>query len=307
MKRAETPSVPIEPLPLKELVAVLLASFGLPFGLAVLWERNARRITETEQLKQFGLPFVVEVAALPSGRKLDQRTMSPRTNVALKVFEESVDSLRTSLLLGEKRNPLQVILIASGASAEGKTSVAAQLTVAMARVSTEPVLLIDADMRSSDLQRILGVSCEYGLADVLRGACQADQAIVRDWDEHIHILTGGELRGSPHKLVANGAFEDLLNQLRRTYGRIIIDSPPILSASESLVMAEYADATLLCAMRGHSRMQSYMMAHERLAGIGVWPAGGVLNRVHIRQYTHVYEASAYDSTLAPDALAESST
>jgi len=307
MKRADTPSVPIESLPWKQLAAVLLASFGLPFGLAMLWERNVRRITDTEQLKQFGLPFVAEVAALPSGKKFDRRTTSPRTNVALNMFEESIDSLRTSLLLGERRNAQKVILIASGASAEGKTSVAAQLTVAMARVSTEPVLLIDADMRSPDLHRIFGVSGKQGLADVLRGACSVDQAVVRDWDEHVHILPAGELRGSPHKLLGNGAFENLLNHLQGTYGRIIIDSPPILFASESLVMAKHADATLLCAMRRQSRMQRFKLAHERLTGIGVWPAGVVLSGVPQRRYSSDYGAYAYHNAQAREALVESST
>jgi len=301
MKRADTPSAPLQSLPLKQMALALLLSFGLPFAPAVLWERTARRVMDAKQLKQLDLPFVAEVAALPTEGKMDQRGKAHRANLALNMFEESVDSLRTSLLLAERRNPLQVVLVASAISGEGKTSIASQLAVSMGRASTEPTLLIDADMRSPDIHRIFDLSSEHGLANVLSGSCQVEEAIERGWNENVHILPAGMLQSNPHELFGNGAFEDLLNRVRTRYRRIIIDSPPILSASESLMMAKHADATLLCVMRDHSRLQQLERAHERLEGIGVWPVGAVLSGMPLRRYAYAYGAYAYNSARTGEA------
>ncbi len=156
-----------------------------------------------------------------------------------------------------------------------------------------PTLLIDGDMRSPDLHHIFQVQGDPGLAEVLGDRCELESAINRDWSEHVHILPAGKMNKSPHKLVGSSRFKQLLNDARANYRYVIVDTPPILAASESLVMARDADATLVCAMRDISRESHVRMSYQRLLSVGVTPVGTVLNGVPLRQYARRYGSYTY--------------
>jgi capsular exopolysaccharide synthesis family protein len=142
--------------------------------------------------------------------------LSRRVSRALRHFEESVHSLRTYLALSEPLTGMKVLAVTSSISQEGKTSVATQLALSYSK-STGRVLLIDGDMRSPDVHRIFDMERGQGLADVLQGEVSLRDAINRQWSEDIHILPAGVLAADPHRLVAGGAFEKLLDELRDEY------------------------------------------------------------------------------------------
>lgn len=129
---------------------------------------------------------------------------------------------------------------------------------------------------------------EHGLAQVLAGECSLDDAIVTSWSSYVHLLPAGVLRSSPHKLLGNGGLRSLLSKVRATYKHIVVDTSPVLSASESLVMAKAADATLLCTMRDISRLDQVQKAYERLVNTGARPLGTVLNGVPTNRYVYLY-------------------
>jgi polysaccharide biosynthesis transport protein len=186
-----------------------------------------------------------------------------------------------------------VLVVTSAVSGEGKTSVASQLAVSIARSSGEPTLLIDADMRSPDIHNVFDIENEPGLAQVLSHECSAKDAIVTSWSKYVHILPAGVLEASPHKLLGDGALRALLDEARKNYRHIVIDTSPILSASESLVLAKAADATLLCAMKGSSRIDQVQRAYERLVNTGARPLGTVLNGVPTGRYAYLYGIYSY--------------
>jgi Mrp family chromosome partitioning ATPase len=103
----------------------------------------------------------------------------------------------------------------------------------------------------------------------------------------VFVLPAGFLEGSPHRLL-NGSFADLLQQLRTRYRHIVIDTPPLLPASEALVMARAADATVLCMRRDYSRLDQVQDAHERLEAAKVHVLGGVLNGIPLSHYSRKY-------------------
>ena len=211
----------------------------------------------------------------------------------LGLFEESIDTLRTGLVLSAHDQPLEVIAVASAVSGEGKSSVASQLAVSLARASGGPVLLIDGDMRSPDLHRIFEIPVEPGLADVLEQRIELDKAICRSWSEQVHILPAGKLEKSPHKLLGSGAFDRIIQQARQQYRYVVLDTPPVLAAGEAMVMARQADGTLICAMRDVSREMHVKMTYQRLMAVGARPLGTVLNGVPVRQYAKRYGSYAY--------------
>jgi capsular exopolysaccharide synthesis family protein len=294
MKRAVTPLKPVEPLPLRNLTLAIFASFCLPFGVAVLWEHSIRRISNSEQLERHAqLYTVAEVVKLPLRTRVMGLRPSRRTLKDVSLFEESIDSLRTSLVLPEDFKNLRVLAVASAIHGEGKTSVASQLAVSIARSCGERTLLIDADMRLPDIHRIFQIPNEPGLSKVLDHLYSVEEAIDTSWSEYVHFLPAGKLHKSPHNLLGSGALDALLDTVRASYRYIIIDTPPILSASEALVIAKAADGTILCARRGYSREAQIRIAHERLAAAGAQTIGAVLNAVPTRQYAHRYGSYAY--------------
>jgi capsular exopolysaccharide synthesis family protein len=290
---ATVPEVPLELLPWRPLLVAILSSLALPFGFCALWEKSVRRVTSVEQLQQqAALPVIGEIARLPH-RQTRRPDAARSLDYELGVFEESVDSLRTGLVLSREYRPLRILAVSSAVSGEGKSSVASQLAVSLARSAGRAILLIDGDMRSPDLHRIFQIPLQPGLADVLAGGQAISECIHRGWSEHVHILPAGRLGRSPHKLVGSERFSQLLRWARKHYRYVVIDTPPILAASESMVMARAADATLICAMRDVSREDHVRLTYQRLLAVGARPIGTVLSGVPTRQYARRYGSYVY--------------
>src|SRR6185503_2028024 len=123
------------------------------------------------------LPVVGEISMLPPATGLiGNNRIGISRNASL--FRESIDSLRTGLILSHGFADMHVLAVTSAMSAEGKSSVASQLAVSIARFTREPTLLIDGDMRRPDIQNIFELSLNPGLAEVLSRTCSLDEAIV---------------------------------------------------------------------------------------------------------------------------------
>jgi capsular exopolysaccharide synthesis family protein len=268
--------------------------FLIPFGLAVGWELLVRRVSDAERLEQdVQLPVIGEIARLPTRRGRSYAFGGGNPLREMDVFEESVDSLRTSLVLGESMQDMRVILVTSAVPSEGKTCVSVQLAVSLARASGKRTLLVDADMRAPDIHHLLDLPLEPGLSDVLTGDCTLEDAVQTDFSDRIHVLTAGQIQTSPHRLVGNGTLKKMFEEFRDNYDYVVIDSPPVLAVSEALVLARHADASLLCAMRDNSRIDQVRRAYDRLVGSGAKPAGVVLNGVPLHTYARRYGTYDY--------------
>jgi capsular exopolysaccharide synthesis family protein len=289
LQLAEAPQGPVEAIPLKKMLMAGLAGFFLPFGLAVGWERLARRVNNLTDLEQESQIAVLgEVAKFPLQMRPSPRISNPQPNADMQVFEESIDTLRTNIVLSEDLQGVRVLAVTSATQHEGKTSVASQLALSLARGSGELVLLIDADMRSPDVHRVFQVPLKPGLAGVLKQECTLDSAIVKDAMKLVHILPAGQLSHNPYRLLANGAWEAFLASIPAEYRFVVVDTPPVLAANETLALARGADAALICAMRAFSRSDQVRLVLDRFAASGIRPAGMVLNGVPLRSYTYRY-------------------
>jgi len=172
---------------------------------------------------------------------------------------EQFRSLRTQIYQFRDQAPLKSILVCSGLPAEGKTFVAANLAISLARNRNHTVLLIDADMRKSSLHKLIGAHSTPGLAEYLGGTAQVSEIMQRNQHSRIHIqdrpwqfpeltfIPAGEGGDHSSELVANHRFEELLSTLSPYFDWIIIDSPPILPVADSIDLARVADSVLLVA------------------------------------------------------------
>jgi polysaccharide biosynthesis transport protein len=288
-KMADDQILPVQKIPIPQMSLAGLAGMCLPLLLVVGWEWVARRVSDSEQIElHTHLPVLGEIARLPARSEKSPGSALRRSGRNPGLFEESIDGLRTCLVLSESFRDMQALAITSASNSEGKTSIAIQLAVSIARASGQRVLLIDGDMRSPDIHRLLQMRHGPGLAEVLSHECPTQDGIVTDWSDSVHVMPAGRLSASPHKLLGNGEWKEVLDELRQIYRYIVIDTPPILPASESLVLARAADVCLVCAMRDVSRIDRVRRSSERLVAAGARPVGVVLNGVPTHEYTYNY-------------------
>jgi capsular exopolysaccharide synthesis family protein len=288
LQAAIAPKTPLQKLPMKMMLLASAAAMACPFLLAFAWEWRTQRLSDSHQLAVFStVPVVAEIASFPARARSSHRALPRSVTRALRHFEESVHSLRTYLSLSRSLNDVRVLAVTSSISQEGKTSVAAQLALSFSR-SSGRVLLIDGDLRAPDVHKMFDIERGPGLAEVLQGEVSAAEAIHTEWSADIHILPAGRLKCDPHQLIGSGEVEKLVAQLRQQYATIIIDTPPVLAASEALVLAKTADATLLCTMRDVSRLTQVKQTYNRLIDSGARPVGAVFSGVPMASYYRTY-------------------
>lgn len=297
LKQADPVLNPTTEYPWKPLLLGVVASFLAPFGLAIGWERFVERISHSEQIEdEAQLPIIGEIASLPRRVKSSRTTLGSSEKQSVLVYQESFDNLRTLLVLAEELKDAQVLAVTSALNNEGKTSVAVQLAASLARATTDRVLLVDGDMRSPDVHRVLQMPSSPGLAEVLAGESTFEDAIAGGWRENVDVLPAGRLRGVPHMLVGGNTLPDVLARARGAYRFVVIDTPPILAASEALVFAKAADATLLVTMRDVSRIAQVQQAYQRLVASGANAIGAVLNGVPTRRDAYRYGHYGYSTS-----------
>jgi protein-tyrosine kinase len=172
---------------------------------------------------------------------------------------EQFRGLRSQIYQFLDQGPLKTILVSSGMPSEGKTFVAANLAMNLARNKSHNILLIDADLRSPSLHTILGAPNVPGLAEYLAGAAEINDILQRN--QNSSIVEAGNLRSIPNitfipggmagdnasELVANHRIEELIATLSPHFDLILVDSPPVLVFADAVDIARAADAVLLVA------------------------------------------------------------
>jgi polysaccharide biosynthesis transport protein len=288
-QHARQPTRPVQPIPYKQLLLACAGAFAVPLGLALLREITVRRISDIEQLAQSsGLRVLGEVVTLPVRMvAMSPNQLSKRLRRETYIYAESINSLRTNLALAEGLNR-QVLVVTSAAAGEGKTSIAVSLAMSIANASEQPTLIIDGDLRSPFVASMLRAKNHPGLFEVLSNSCSLDDAIQPIGGNGLHVLPAGHATKSTHRVLGMEDVSRLLDQLRGRFPAIVIDTPPILGASESLVLAKAADAVLFCSLSGVSQAKQVRLAIERLHHAHANVAGAVLSGTSAKRYQYVY-------------------
>lgn len=196
-------------------------------------------------------------------------------NGAFPPSAEAYSTLRTSLLLARESSP-RVLLVASAAGGEGKTTTAVNSAVALARCGAT-VLLIDGDMRLPRCHETLNLPLEPGLSDFLGGKMPIEP--IQETDiANLSLLSAGRLVANPTELLTSGMMPKLLRHARERFDFIVIDSPPLLAVSDGLLLANLADGVMVVADTSRSRRDHLRIAVQLLRQTGAIPLGAVLNR-----------------------------
>jgi protein-tyrosine kinase len=158
---------------------------------------------------------------------------------------EEFRTLRSRLYQIRERQPLKKLMVSSALPKEGKSFVSTNLAQAMVRQHGRKALLIDADLRASQLHRTLGTNATPGLAEYLLGETDEIGAMQRGPMENLFFIPAGRLVSNPAELLANGRLKFLLSKVEALFDWIIIDSPPAVPISDAGLLAAYCDGVLM--------------------------------------------------------------
>lgn len=203
---------------------------------------------------------------------------------------EAYRQLRTSVLLSSAGGAPKTLLVTSSQPAEGKTTTAVNTATILAQTGAN-VLILDADMRRPRLHSIFGLENRVGLSTILANKMSEAEmlALVHQHEESgLYVLTSGAIPPNPAELLGSEQMYRLVAALEGTFTHIIIDSPPVASFTDGVLLSSMADGVLLVVHGGRASRAVVRRSRQLLQDVGAKIFGVVLNNVNLRSQDYYY-------------------
>jgi capsular exopolysaccharide synthesis family protein len=205
---------------------------------------------------------------------------------------EAFRGVRTAIYFSTQGKGHKVIQITSPSEGHGKSTLAANLAVSIAQ-SGNRVLLIDADLRKPRLHKMFGIGPGAGLVSIIAGKAEIADAVKSTCVPELSLLPCGPVPANPSELLTSSRFSELLETIREQYDFVIVDTPPLLAASDSSVVAARADGVLLNIRLTKNGRPQAERSREMLHALGATVLGVVVTGGDARggatQFLYGYE------------------
>lgn len=321
---AMIPSTPSRPAKARNIALSFLVGLVGGIGLALLREYLDNTVKTPDDVESLArLPSLAVVPAftgedgnvrrgrflsVPSNNGHDKRIELVAQHLPKSQMSEAFRALRTALLLSQADHPPQAILVTSALPREGKTTAAANLAVTLAQLG-DRTLLIDADLRKPGVGRLLNLTDgKYaGLSSYLAGVSSLELVTVPHPSiPNLVAIPTGPLPPNPADLLSSHKLGDALRQLRSQYKFIVIDSPPIMAATDAVILSVQADGVLLVVRSGETPKEAFTRAKDLLMSVKCHLLGVVLNAVDSSapDYYYSYRYYPYSDGYGPQEAAE---
>ncbi len=311
---AIAPDGPIGPNRARTVFIALFLSLGLGVGLALLLEYLDDTVHSTDEVERLlHLPALAVIpSALGNGRRrllggpgaLQKRNGSPGDNPELLMnvdgrspLAESYRHLRTSVLLSTAGRAPRSLLITSSLPGEGKTTTAVNTAVSLAQTGAS-VVIIDADMRRPRLRSIFGLSDRAGLSSILSSELSEAEVLALVSKEEVtglHVLTAGPIPPNPAELLGSDQMRRLMATLQSNFKHVVVDSPPVSSFTDGVLISSMVDGVLLVVHGGKSSRHVVKRSRQLLQDVGAKIFGVVLNNVNLQSHDYYYYQRYYGS------------
>jgi polysaccharide biosynthesis transport protein len=310
---ALAPSSPSRPQKFRNIILACLVGLVGGVGLALFREYLDNTVKSPDDVEALtGLPSLAVVPSLPGlpstqGRlsrlareAAPQSASGPRVELLSYIqpksqISEAFRALRTSLLLSQADHPPQVILVTSALPREGKTTAAVNLAVTLAQLG-DRTLLMDSDLRKPGIRRALNLTGgkEVGLSSYLAGVSTLDEVMMpHPTINNLVALTTGPVPPSPADLLSSHRMREAITELRHKFKFVVIDSPPVMAATDAVILSALTDGVLLVVRSGETPKEAFTRTRDLLAAVKCRLLGVVLNAVDSSAPDYYYSYRYY--------------
>lgn len=293
VKEAAAPQAPAKPrVKLNLLLGLVMGLFGgIGFAFFIEYLDNTIKSPDDAE-KRFGIS-VLGIVELYNKKKHGMIEDAMQID-AFSTFAESYKAIRSGVLLSSVDSPPKRILVSSMSVKEGKTTTTANLAMTIAQVDFK-VLVIDADLRKPQMHKFFGIDNFKGLSTYLCGV--SDMDIIVDLPEKgISVIPSGPMPPNPSELLSSERLKELLAAVENKYDLIILDSPPLLQVTDSLILSKIVDGTILVAHAGKTTYDFFSRGVNSLKDIKSNILGMVINAMDIKKskyYNYGYYYHSY--------------
>ncbi len=281
--------------PNKSKLVLMAFGFGLALSMGVptLLMFADSTVNRLEQLETHTGLKGLGVIPLTDSATLEDIFRSPVLESHVPSFLlENFRIVRNNLSPSGKADGSQVLMITSARPGEGKTSLAANLAWSFHTMG-EKTLLVDCDLRRGRVAVVTRSSNLVGMSKLLTGEASSKDAILATERAGLDVIPRGPIISGATELLCQHQFEDLINQWRGQYDRIILDTPPVLGLGETSGIQRVADGVILVVRAHKTRTKDVSDAVEMLHRAGANLFGFVLNAVDLSKMANHYNYYYY--------------
>lgn len=286
LESAALPGAPVSPRPMLNLAIALTLGLLLALGYALLRTTLDRRLRSPEDVRaRVGVPVVATIPAAPTLRTERGRPAAlaaqSGSDIAGAAAAEAFRKLRTNLMFMDVDNPPRSLVISSPQPGDGKSTIAANIAVAL-ESSGQSVLLVDADLRRPTVATSFGVDGAVGLTNVLSGQVRVEDALqTPEGFSSLKVLAAGAVPPNPSELLGSRAMRTLVETLSRDH-LVILDAPPLLPVTDAALLSTSADGVLLVISSGSTVDTALDTCLASINAVNGRVLGIVMNRVAAR-------------------------
>jgi tyrosine-protein kinase Etk/Wzc len=294
---AASPGYQINTAKKKKVITGAIVGLLLGCIVAILVDglnSSVRKRSDVERL--LGIPSLAVIPRLPSANGAEGRVSKvlPRIGNGQKksgkssdtdlvtVFNarspaaESFRTLRTNLMFSQASQALRMIVVTSASPGEGKTTTASNLAVSFAQQGMR-VLLVDCDLRRSRLHRMFQLKREPGFSDLVLGYAEEDEVTHATSTTGLYVICSGKLPPNPAEMLGSEEARRKFTKLMEGYDLIVVDTPPLLAASDAAILATIANGVIVVLRAGSTENAAAQQSVEQLNAVGARIVGAVLN------------------------------
>jgi capsular exopolysaccharide synthesis family protein len=208
------------------------------------------------------------------------------------MLSEAYRSIRTSILLSSSGNPPKTIAVSSPNPGEGKTTTVMNTAIVLSQNGAR-VIIIDADMRKPRVHKVFGKENGVGLSSFLSGNAELEEVVQKSKIPDLYYIPSGPIPPNPSELLGSALFKKMIEGLTSRFHYLIIDSPPLLAFSDSVIISTNVDGVVMVVIGGKTPRETLKRSKEILLQVDARILGVVINRARMRgaeygSYYHRY-------------------
>ena len=200
---------------------------------------------------------------------------------------EAYRVIRTSIQFAQAGKELKTIAITSCTPNEGKSMTIANLAIVLTQAG-KSVLLIDCDMRNPTVHKNFNLSNKVGLSSCISMGTAVADAVQETAIEGLDALTAGVIPPNPSELLGSERMQNILQRAKEEYDYVLIDTPPVLPVTDSLVLGSMVDGLILVIDSGEIKVEMARDVKNQLVHSGANILGVVLNKVRSEHHGYGY-------------------